>query len=246
MPTPTPATAPAPARARHGTLVLRGVVGSTAYGLNHAGSDQDRLGVFVAPTTAVLGLRGQAFTITSQVTGDPDQTLHEVGKFVSLAAKSNPTVTELLWLSEYDHVTPDGAELLGIRQAFLCTDHVRGAYGGYAIAQARKLRDRSAAGSAGFSANTGNRTAKHGRHCLRLLRQGRHLLATGQLLVNVAHLRDELFAAGELAEADPDAFHRLFESEKEAFDATVSVLADQPDLDTVNDVLVDIRRRHLA
>jgi uncharacterized protein len=40
----------------HGTILLAGIVGSTAYGLADADSDVDRLGMFAAPTRAVLGL----------------------------------------------------------------------------------------------------------------------------------------------------------------------------------------------
>lgn len=37
-------------------VLLKGVVGSTAYGLNHENSDVDYMGVFAAPTSEVLGL----------------------------------------------------------------------------------------------------------------------------------------------------------------------------------------------
>ena len=237
---------PAPAPARAGTLLLRGVVGSTAYGLAHAGSDHDHLGVYVAPTEAVLGLTGHAAVTASQVTEDPDQQLHEVGKFASLAIKTNPTITELLWLDTYETSTPHGQLLIDIRTAFLSRPCVLGAYGGYAHQQARKLVARAGEGKTGFSSNTGGRTAKHGRHCLRLLRQAKHLLETGHLLVNVAHLRDELFAAGELATTDPDAFFTLFTAEMAALDQVDSVLPEQADHATVNDALVTIRRAHLS
>lgn len=236
---------PAAAAAAPGTLLLRGVVGSTAYGLAHAGSDQDRLGVFAADIADVLGLDGSAHTGLSQVTKDPDQTLHEVAKFASLATKVNPTVTELLWLEEYEVVTDAGAALVALRSKVLSTQCVVNSYGGYATAQAKKLLARSARGEAGFSAGGAGRTAKHGRHCLRLLRQGRHLLATGELMVNVAHLREELFAAGELAADDPGAFHDLFRAEMATFDTTSSVLPDAPDREAVNRYLVEVRTSSL-
>ena len=234
-----------PAPARYGTVLLRGIVGSTAYGLAHADSDQDRLGTYAAPTRAVLGLAGHQEVTRSQVTHEPDQSLHEVGKFAALAAKSNPTVTELLWLDSYEVHTPSGQALIDIRTAFLTTPDVRGAYGGYALQQAHRLQQRSETGAVGFSSNIAKRTAKHGRHCLRLLRQGQHLLATGELMVNVAHLREELFAAGELATTDPDGFHELFRREMATFDSIKSELPDTVATAVIDDVLVQIRRDHL-
>ena len=38
-------------------IILEGVVGSTAYGLNTPESDIDTAGIFVAPLEEVLGLR---------------------------------------------------------------------------------------------------------------------------------------------------------------------------------------------
>ncbi len=41
-------------------VLLSGIVGSTAYGLAHAGSDIDRLGMFAAPTEQLHGLHRSA------------------------------------------------------------------------------------------------------------------------------------------------------------------------------------------
>ncbi len=43
-----------------GTVLLAGIVGSTAYGLAGPDSDVDRLGVFAAPTLSLLGLDAPA------------------------------------------------------------------------------------------------------------------------------------------------------------------------------------------
>jgi len=79
-------------------VLLAGVVGSTAYGLDGPDSDVDRLGVFAAPTIAFHGLTRPR---ESDVTTAPDQTLHEAGKFCRLALGGNPTVGELMWLKHY-------------------------------------------------------------------------------------------------------------------------------------------------
>jgi hypothetical protein len=227
-----------------GTLILEGIVGSTAYGLAHAGSDLDRLGIFVAPTAAVLGLDGRKVVDHTQVTKNPDSARHELGKFLGLALQCNPTVMELLWLADWETNTPAGQQVIGLRHAVLSARRTSDAFGGYAIQQARRLVRRTADGKAGFAADLGPRTAKHGRHCARLLLSGRMLLETGELVVDVSPWRDHLFGMGELAETDPEGFLAAFESEVALLNqaAARSALPERPDRERVNEVLVAIRR----
>lgn len=229
------------------TLILEGVVGSTAYGLTRPGSDVDRLGVHVAPLDAVLGLDGPTVVSgkkATRVEHHPDRTRHELAKFLTLALACNPTIMELLWLPRWETQSYEGELLVGLRHDVLSARRVRDAYGGYAVQQARRLVRRTAEGKAGFAADLGPRTAKHGRHCARLLLAGRILLETGELVVDVSPWRDHLFGMGELAEADPERFLLEFEGELAFLDqaAAHSVLPDHPDRARVDRVLVTIRR----
>lgn len=227
---------------RHDLNVLGvAVVGSTAYGLSHPGSDVDRLGVFVADTATILGLDGAKEADRSVVQTNPDVTLHEVGKFFRLCLKGNPTVVELLF-ADLESSSPHMDVTRSERRAFLSTQAVRKAYGGYAVQQAKRLQRRHAEGRVGFSADLAKRTAKHGRHCYRLLLQAQELLATGELSLDVSKHRDEIFAFGELAVDDPDAFASTFDRLLQQVDTVQSVLPDRPDRSSVNDLLVTIRR----
>ncbi|HZU58333.1 MAG TPA: nucleotidyltransferase domain-containing protein [Actinocrinis sp.] len=100
------------------TVLLSGVVGSTAYGLAGPGSDVDRLGIYAAPTRALLGLRRPP---ESHVTAKPDATFHEAGKAARLMLAGNRTATELLWLPDdlYETRTALGEEVIELRGAFL-------------------------------------------------------------------------------------------------------------------------------
>ncbi|WP_156250894.1 nucleotidyltransferase domain-containing protein [Pseudactinotalea terrae] len=211
-------------------VLMLAVLGSTAYGLAHADSDLDRLGVFVAPTDEVLGLNGTQAVDQSVVTHNPDVSLHEVGKFCRLALKGNPTVSELLWAQRYEVLTETGAQLVEARQAFLWTSAVRSCYGGYALSQARQVRNQQL------------RTAKAARHAVRLLMQGTYLLTEGRLVLDVSEHREHLFTMGELAQTDPQAFLDRFEADLAAFDAVESVLPDRPDTERVERILVELRR----
>jgi len=74
------------------SIILSGIVGSTAYGLAGPDSDVDRIGIFAAPTVAFHGL---VMPAESHVTSKPDRTMHEVRKWCRLALGCNPTVMEL-------------------------------------------------------------------------------------------------------------------------------------------------------
>lgn len=232
------AAQPAP---HDGRVILSAVVGSTAYGLAHEGSDEDRLGVYVAGNDHVLGLDGHKVVSNSHVTTNPDRALHEVGKFVSLALKCNPTILELLW-ADHETRTPEGQLLVDTRQAFLAAPLVRAAYGGYAMQQAKRLLGRHADGKEGFNSDLRKRTEKHGRHCYRLLLMGQELLATGSLTLDVSASRDRIFEVGRLAAADPAAFEVVFDTEIAAMDTISSVLPDTNDRDAANRALLRIRK----
>lgn len=152
-------------------ILLRGTVGSTAYGLNHAGSDIDTLGMFVYSPQKYFNLSVPDGSI---VTNDPDITLHEVTKYCGLALKCNPTATELLWLNEYTTRAYYGDLLISLRTSFLSEKAVREAYLGYAKSQLTRLVDRD-----------WHRAAKHAKHMARLTRQGMELYTTGNLTVKV-------------------------------------------------------------
>lgn len=223
--------------------ILLAVVGSTAYGMTTADSDYDRLGVYLAPTREVLGLRGPS-TVTEthvQRAPEPDVALHELGKYVGLALKANPTVLELLWAEEYEVRTDVGSELIAMRDGFLSASTVRASYAGYAIQQARRLSERHDNGQDGFKSSLAKRTAKHGRHCYRLLIMGRELLSTGTMKLNVSEHREAIFAAGDMAASNPAEFTRFFESELAKFDEIESVLPESADWERANALVVRAR-----
>ena len=221
-------------------ILLSGIVGSTAYGLATPDSDIDRLGVFAAPTNALLGLRTPRESIVSHA---PDRTLHEARKWCSLALGGNPTVMELVWLPDdlYETRTPFGDELIGIRSAFLSAKRVRDAYLGYATQQFRKLENR---GDGTFSADTRTRTAKHARHLARLAHQGRELYATGRLRVRLDAPEWYRAFGEEVASGDLEAARRFLAEAEEEFDRIRTPLPDRPDEDTVEAWLLAVREAH--
>lgn len=200
-------------------VLLSGVVGSTAYGLAHQGSDVDRLGVYAPPTAELLGLHRPRSE--SVVTSRPDSTLHEAAKWCRLALVSNPTASELLWLPNelYEVVTPLGAELIGLRAGFASAGCVRSAYLGYCAQQLRKIKARSG--------ENRNRSVKAARHLVRLARQGTGLHRTGELVIRLPD-PDEVRGLAERITERPEDGDRLLRETEEAFDRP-GVLPAEPD-----------------
>lgn len=221
-------------------IILEGVTGSTAYGLNTENSDVDIKGVYLLPTRKVLEM-GFDPQHTTKDHVDPDWVYHEVGKFMKLVVSGNPTVTELLYLNEYTQLSPIGQMLIDNRDAFLSTKAVMNAYRGYAFSQAKRLNNRTEQGLDGYDSSLKNRFAKHTRHCFRLLMQARQLLETGTLQVKVTpEQREYLFAMGEkTADEVVDEFMR----QDAEFENIVSVWPDEPDYERLNNLLYEIRMK---
>lgn len=213
-------------------VILQGVVGSTAYGLATPESDIDRLGVFQVRTSELLGLHPPK---ESRVSTNPDVTHHELSKFLRLCLANNPTVMELLWLDEYEVMTPLGERLINARQWFL-SQRVRKTYGGYARQQYERLVRR---GDGSFSADTRKRTEKHARHCYRLILQGTHALRTGELRVRMTSDEVQMCReAGLMAASDAVEFGKSVEIAMAEFDATPTDLPEVPSELVAEEILV--------
>jgi len=225
-------------------VILQGVVGSTAYGLATPTSDIDRLGVFQARTSELLGLHPPK---ESRVSTNPDVTHHELGKFVKLCLANNPTVMELLWLDEYEVMTPLGERLIEHRQSFM-SQRIRKTYGGYARQQFERLmRREEAEPGAGFAADLKKRTEKHARHCYRLILQGTHALRTGELRVRLTSEEVQMCReAGLMAANDVVEFGKSVEIAMAEFDATPTDLPEHPDDADANSMLVVARTLDLT
>lgn len=75
-------------------IILKTLVGSQAHGLADKNSDYDYRGVFVQPTSEILSL-GANYKPNSWFEGKEDQTLYEIGHFLHLATKCNPSILEV-------------------------------------------------------------------------------------------------------------------------------------------------------
>ena len=222
-------------------ILLSGIVGSVAYGLSTPDSDVDRLGLFAYPTEKMLGIQPAKDSI---VQVSPDITFHEVRKFLTLALKCNPTITELLWLPDdlYETRTELGDALIGIRTSLLSAPLVRNAYLGYATQQFRRLENRSEQGDHSFSADTKKRTAKHARHLLRLLIQGLDLYLDGEFSVRLKHPEMYHQFGDKVAAGDIEIAKREISSCERWMNDNESALPGKPDYEKAQEWLLKVRR----
>ena len=97
--------------------ILKVLVGSHAHGLATEGSDVDYRGVYVSPTSEILSLsntkvRGKN---THWVEGEnEDATSYELGHFLFLALKCNPSILEVFMAPRVDSGFQPHATRLGI------------------------------------------------------------------------------------------------------------------------------------
>lgn len=157
------------------SLLVR--AGSRSYGIDGPDSDDDCLGVFVAPLRHTISMHGLAHDTFAG--NDPDFTLHEIGKFCRLALKGNPAILETLWNPDLVVADEWGRRLVALREK--CLHHGSLAvYVDYADAQMRKM-----VGRKGLHAKGGTYNGKYGAHLVRLLHAGLVLVRTGQVMVRV-------------------------------------------------------------
>ena len=246
------------------TYILKVLVGSRAHGLHSDTSDYDYRGVFVHPTSTILSIGIPKPPETGWIEGDQadskkpkvDDTSWEVGHFLSLATKSNPSILEVFrapvvapadlhgatWtpspLAKLA-VQKDGLALQELFDAVWSPRAVRDAFIGYGHNQRKK-----------FLEGKDERPAKFGVAYLRVLLQAERLLVHGVMQVNMRHhpefgtlmaIKTGCLSFGAVIdkckywEEKVEAAYRLAESKMNR---------PMPDYHRVNAWLLDLRRRY--
>lgn len=113
--------------------------GSHAYGTNIATSDEDFRGIAIAPARYYTGFF-ENFEQAQNGAGD-DLTIFDVRKFFKLASQGNPSMLEILYTDNSDHVqkTWQGLKLLENRELFL-SKRVKHTFSGYSHAQIGRIK----------------------------------------------------------------------------------------------------------
>lgn len=164
------------------SVIYRCVVGSRAYGLDHAESDIDRRGIYLPPAELHWSLYG----VPEQLENQANQECYwELQKFLVLALKANPNVLECLYTPLIEVASPLAIELLDLRQIFL-SQLVYQTYNSYVLSQFKKMEQ--------DLRTKGEIRWKHAMHLIRLLLSGITVLKEGFVPVQVEDYRSQLLA----------------------------------------------------
>lgn len=217
------------------TTILKALVGSRAHGLNREDSDWDWRGIYVQPTSEILSLGYNPKTI-QWLEGKEDFTNYEIGHFLMLATKANPSVLELLVSSHTEtppvHGRNWGAEIQALFPYLFTPEAAFNAFCGYSLNQRKKLLD-----------DKDGRKWKYALAYIRTLQNLCDLLTTGTCILAVTkpdrivllkQIRDGQISAGEvinIAETLSTFAKRALEDAE-----------NRQDLCRVNAFLLDVRR----
>lgn len=212
-------------------VIYRCVVGSRAYGLDQAGSDVDRRGIYLPPADMHWSLYGVPEQLEDH---DTQECYWELQKFLTLALKANPNILECLYTPLVELAAPLAEELLAMRSAFL-SKLVYQTYSAYVMSQFKKMaQDLRTKGAVKW---------KHAMHLIRLLLSGITVLAEGLVPVRIGEHRERLLAIrrGEVPWEEVDAWRLALHEEFDRAFASTS-LPEQPDYERVNAFLIQARR----
>ena len=166
----------------HDTVIYRCIVGSRAYGLEHAASDTDLRGIYLPPADLHWSLYGVPEQLENAAT---QECYWELQKFLVLALKANPNVLECLYTPLVEVATPLAQDLLALREMFL-SQLVYQTYNGYVLSQFKKMEQ--------DLRTKGEIRWKHAMHLIRLLLSGITVLQEGFVPVRIDTHRTQLLA----------------------------------------------------
>ena len=160
------------------TVILKVLVGSQSHGLASADSDYDYRGVYVVPTREILSL-GHSYKGSHWLEGEKeDQTAWEIGHFLHLATKCNPTILETfkapVVYEGYNTSLGWHIELRNLFPYVWNPNDAFNAFVGYGLNQRKKMLD-----------NHLDRWCKYAIAYLRTLKNLYDLLSTGDFSLKV-------------------------------------------------------------
>jgi predicted nucleotidyltransferase len=244
--------------------VLRVRTGSQTHGISTESSDRDEMGVCIEPQAYVIGLkkfeqymyrdaaeRTGRFDAPSEP-GDLDLTVYSLRKYTSLILNSNPSMLELLYITDPAAIitrTSCGEHIQSIGREYVVSKEAGPKYLGYMEAQRRAMKSYDGKGrdvtrphlmeKYGFD-------TKYAGHMVRLGLQGIELMETGKIQLPMNRWEADTIRAIREGKWSMDAVLRYAESLesdlKSAIDKTS--LREHPDKDVVNDWLVRSYQLH--
>ncbi len=217
------------------TTILKALVGSRAHGLHREDSDWDWRGIFVQPTSEILSL-GYSPKSVQWLEGKEDFTNYEIGHFLMLATKANPSVLELLVSPEMEMPLIGGrrwsAELIMLFPYLFDPKDAFNAFTGYSLNQRKKLLE-----------DKDGRKLKYALAYIRTLMNLNDLLQTGRFCLKITQdhrielltkIKNNELTSGEII----DRANNLTDRAK----FLLAQAENRQDLVKVNNFLLEVRK----
>lgn len=214
--------------------ILKVLVGSQAHGLAKGDSDFDYRGVFVAPTKDFFEIGGRVLS-TNWIEGKEDNTSWELGHFLTMAVKCNPTILEV-FKSPVINQTPIGKELISLFPYVWNSQDVMNAFIGYGLNQRKK-----------FLEDKDGKPNKFAAAYARTLYNAWELLTTGDFTVRIAdvpygqivkNFKEGNYSYGEVI----DVCRRWEEEVKIAYQCNPD---KQTNLEPINEFIIKVRKQNI-
>lgn len=224
--------------------LLKVIVGSQAHKLATPTSDFDYRGVFVVPTQEILKIGGDNIKHTSWIEGNDDDTSWEIGKFLLIATKCNPTVLETFLAPRAPRITRDytirdewGPQIQALFPHMWNSADVKNAFIGYGLNQRKK-----------FFEDKDKRAPKYACAYLRVLYNAWELLSKGTFSVDMSNteIYDSLknFKSGNYTRGE--VIDRTYYWETQVLSAYKQNPDKKTNLEPVNEFLLKIRKEFWA
>lgn len=214
-------------------VILNVLVGSRAHGLHNKDSDYDYRGVYILPTKLHLGI----FPLKDNciwIEGKEDNTAWEIGKFLFLATKCNPTILEV-FAAPIIKSTDEGEALREQFPRVWNSKGVRDAFVGYGLNQRKKFLDKK-----------DSRPHKYATAYLRTLIQAYYLLTFQKLIINMEDTEEfetlKRFKAGQYEMGE--VMQKTYDWENKVREAYEHNPDKQTDIDQLNVFLIKIRKKN--
>lgn len=226
--------------------VLRGLVGSTVYGINVADGteDRDEMGVCIEPMSEVLSLDApfQQFIYRSAVertgdhnarssAGDLDLTVYSLRKYLRLALKGNPTIIGLLFNPQPLVKTTVGQELIDLRR-YIISKRAGSAFLGYMKAQRERMQgERGGRHGVRHKHRTEGYDTKYAMHLLRLGLEGIELMRDGWITLPMLDQHKDFLLSvrrGEVTEETVIDYAETYERELKHLLETTTCVRERP------------------
>lgn len=215
------------------TTVLKALVGSRAHGLHREDSDYDYRGVHLVPTKEILSLNYK-YSPISWLEDNVDETSYEIGHFLHLCTKANPSVLEVLVAEKRMIDTPYAQEMRELMPYMFTPQDAFNAFAGYSKNQQKKLLE-----------GTLDRPLKYGVAYVRTAYNLWDLFETGSFSLSVEskQLLEELVTikSGELSNGDIIDLAETYIGEAKRL---LPNLPNRQNLQMINDFLIRVRREN--